>query len=771
MRIRWIAPLMVCVAFTPVARAQTTQGVTLTLNAQVELQTWTTTGRPATPSVGWVGFNTTTGAPEYYSGSAWVPWGTTGSIMGPDSSTIGYVPQWGATNGITVGAGLPASMTIAGHLINLGGTQAIAYADLSSGAPTATSSILGLVKPDNSTLAINSNGVLAAVVPAGMLKGLSGAIVAGNPGTDYLSPAGIGSGLTGLTWAQIGSTPTTLAGYGIANGLSTALASGDLLVGNASGLAAAVAPSGDLTMTNAGAFTVARTNGIGFAPSATTDTTNASNISSGALGTSRLSGAYSGITGVGTIAAGSWQGMPISNSYLVNSATTVNGQTCTLGSTCNVMAAAGTLTGSALAGGVTSSSLTSLAGGTIGTAAYVNSGTTSGTTPLLQTGGYLASARIPLATASTIGGVQGDGSTITINASGIESCTTATTSQVGCVKPDGTTITISGGVISAGSGGAAAAGALTGNTLASGVTGSSLTSVGTIASGTWDGTIISPVYGGTGENNGSYTTTLGGSLTTGGALIFSNMTSANDLLYVTSAGNVGQVMLGVGLAINSGTLSISSPIESAEVSSFSFAATDMGKTIPVNISGGGTITIPSYGFGTAIFGAGQTTCIQNIGASPDTIMNSTGATMYPAITSLPQNAELCLQSDGAILYATYTSPNPVTLSATGQTLTGGFHPVAYTNGTAISGTTTIDCGNGPIQTLTNGGAFTLAMASNDGSCVVRVTNNSSAGAISFSGFLEGGNTGDTLNATNTNKFDVVLTRIGGNPHYLISALQ
>jgi hypothetical protein len=43
----------------------------------------------------------------------------------------------------------------------------------------------------------------------------------------------------------------------------------------------------------------------GLAASATTDTTNASNITSGTLGTSRLSGSYTGITGVGALAAGS----------------------------------------------------------------------------------------------------------------------------------------------------------------------------------------------------------------------------------------------------------------------------------------------------------------------------------------------------------------------------------------------------------------------------------------------------------------------------------
>jgi hypothetical protein len=53
----------------------------------------------------------------------------------------------------------------------------------------------------------------------------------------------------------------------------------------------------------------------GLAASATTDTTNAANITTGTLNTARLSGSYTGITGVGTLTAGTWNGSVIGAIY------------------------------------------------------------------------------------------------------------------------------------------------------------------------------------------------------------------------------------------------------------------------------------------------------------------------------------------------------------------------------------------------------------------------------------------------------------------------
>lgn len=64
----------------------------------------------------------------------------------------------------------------------------------------------------------------------------------------------------------------------------------------------------------------------------------ASQITSGTINTARISGSYTGITGVGTLTAGTWNASPIGNSYLVNSSLTVNGNTVSLGGSTTVTA-------------------------------------------------------------------------------------------------------------------------------------------------------------------------------------------------------------------------------------------------------------------------------------------------------------------------------------------------------------------------------------------------------------------------------------------------
>lgn len=76
------------------------------------------------------------------------------------------------------------------------------------------------------------------------------------------------------------------------------------------------------------------------------------------------------------------------------------------------------------------------------------------------------------------------------------------------------------------------------------------------------------------------------------------------------------------------------------------------------------------------------------------------------------------------------------LDTADQTVTGGARVTPLDLGTKSSGTVTLDPGDRMLQYYTNGGAHTLAPGSNNGVCVVDITNNGSAGAITTSGYTK-----------------------------------
>lgn len=122
----------------------------------------------------------------------------------------------------------------------------------------------------------------------------------------------------------------------------------------------------------------------------------------------------------------------------------------------------------------------------------------------------------------------------------------------------------------------------------------------------------------------------------------------------------------------------------------------------------------------------------------------------------------------SLLSSILPSAGLLSASIEDQTITGGAN---VTSKSLTTGNITVDCGARPVQYITNGGAFTITAPSADGNCILLVTNNGSAGAITFSGFTVGSNTGDALTTTNTNKFAIYITRANGTSFYSIQALQ
>ena len=154
--------------------------------------------------------------------------------------------------------------------------------------------------------------------------------------------------------------------------------------------------------------------------------------------------------------------------------------------------------------------------------------------------------------------------------------------------------------------------------------------------------------------------------------------------------------------------------------------------------------------------------------APTAAVSAAAGTVTPAM-----NGVAAVGASAKWAHDDHVHPTDTTMVklAGSQTITGGYNLTPFNAGTKSSGSFTPDALNGNYQYYTNGGAHTLAAPANDCAITILVTNNGSAGAITFSGFTVNASTGEPLTTTNASKFIISIQRINSVATYLVKALQ
>jgi hypothetical protein len=434
-------------------------------------------------------------------------------------TSVGTITS-GIWNGTTIGNSYLAnpSTTVAGQTCTLGSTCSIAYSNLSSGAPTATNSVLGLVEPDGTTITNSAGaisvtyGTAANTATQGNDSRITGALQkSGGTLTGELVTVASATGGAGLNLPQ-GTAPTS------PNNGDLWTTSGGLYVRIAGSTVGPLAVAGGSGTVNSGTSgQVAYYAGSGAAVSGE----SLSALLDSSIGSAQGDVLYRGSSSWSVLAPGT------SGYFLQTQGSSANPTWAAAsgGSGCSTGGSSGNLLTANGSGGCTTDTVTGLtngaltlgASGTLGSVkmgnatsgfmtiepatgalgsgiVYIPSNSSSDTIATLGatqtltattlasptfTGTVSGAGTIPLSILATQAAntvlVNATGSTASPTAVGMPSCSTAASALQWATSGGSSAVTCNTSITAA----AVPASGLTGSTLASGVTGSSLTAIGT----------------------------------------------------------------------------------------------------------------------------------------------------------------------------------------------------------------------------------------------------------------------------------------------------